>query len=313
MSAKFTTLAALVLCGVSGVSAQQKHEIETTSRWVDGTSLEINAVKYPVGSYTVLVKFTERQNTRQSPTFRTVMRGSNQKLLTVAPINAEQPVRCGYRYYYIRGYRHPKLDSAFVYRLPYSTSHEPVTVRELYNLNERHFEGKPVRGWKVWQFMLNEGDTVFAMRKGTVVEIHDGEAPAQAGLQSTYRSRENSILVEHPDGTLCRYSVLENGSLTVAVGDMVYPGTPLARAGTYYEGGERQVRTAVYFPDENPAYDETAPQNGSVFEWVYYNPWFATAGGDTRLQDGAAYRAATSAELVRKEMTKKEIKQRPES
>lgn len=29
MSAKFTTLAALVLCGVSGVSAQQKHEIET--------------------------------------------------------------------------------------------------------------------------------------------------------------------------------------------------------------------------------------------------------------------------------------------
>lgn len=310
MSPKSTTLlAAMLLCGVTGAAAQQKYDIETDTKWVNGTSLEISAVKHTVGSYTILLQFTERENTRQPPTFKTVMRGGSQKLLTVAPINAEQPVRCGYRYHYIRGYRHPKLDSSFVYRLPYSTSREPAVAAELYNLHERYFEGKPVRGWKAWQFLLNEGDTVVAMRKGTVVEVHDGEAPAQAGLQATYRTKENTVLVEHPDGTLCRYSVLDNGSITVKEGDIVYPGTPMAKAGTYYEGGEYQVRTLVYFPDENRDYRPDDPQNRSVFEYIYYNPWFATPEGNIQLRNRTEYKATTSPELVQKEMTKKEIKQ----
>lgn len=309
MPTKSTLLAATLLCGSLGASAQKQYDIETETKWVNGTNLEISAVKHTVGSYTVMLRFTERENTRQPPTFKTVMRGSNQKLLTVMPINAEQPVRCRYSYTYVRGYRSPKLDSAFVYRLPYSVSHEPVAAAELFNLTERYFEGKPVRGWKAWQFNLNEGDTVFAMRKGLVVEVHDGEEPAQAGLQSTYRTKNNHILIEQPDGTLCQYSVLENGSITVKPGDAVYPGTPLGKAGAYYEGGERQVRTIVYFPDENRDYREGDPHNGSQFEWVYYNPWFATSEGNTRLTNRKTYKAVESPELVQKEMTKKEIKQ----
>lgn len=310
MSTQSTTLlAAIFLCGVTGISAQPKYDIETDTKWVNGTSLEISAVKHTVGSYTILLQFTERENTRQPPTFKTVMRGGSQKLLTVAPINVEQPVRCGYRYHYIRGYHHPKLDSSFVYRLPYSTSREPAVAAELFNLNERYFEGRPARGWKAWQFLLNEGDTVLAMRKGTVVEVHDGGAPAQAALQATYRTKNNNVLVEHPDGTLARYSVLENGSIAVRPGDIVYPGTPLGKAGAYYEGGERQVRVQVYFPDENRDYRPDDPQNRSVFEYVYYNPRFATAGGNTRLTNREKYKAVETPELVQKEMTKKEIKQ----
>lgn len=309
MSAKPILLAALLSCGPLSAFAQKgQPDIEVDSKWA-GTSLEISAAKRPVGSYTVLLRFTQRENTRQTPTYKTVMRGSNQKLLTVAPINAEQPVNCQFSYSYIRGYHNPKLDSTFVYRLPYSTSRNPVMAVELFNLNERYLEGKPVRGWKSWQFLLDEGDTVFAMRKGLVVEVHDGEEPAQAGLQSTYRTKNNHILIEQPDGTLCQYSVLENGSITVKPGDAVYPGTPIAKAGTYYEGGEYQVRTLVYFPDENKSFREGDPQNGSVFEWVYYDPWFATQDGNTRLCNRTAYKAFTTPELVQKEMTKKEIKQ----
>lgn len=310
MSVKPTLLAALLSCGPFSALAQQgQPDIELDSKWVNGTSLEISAAKRPVGSYTLLLRFTQRENTRQTPTYKTVMRGSSQKLLTVAPINAEQPVSCRYSYSYIRGYHSPKLDSTFVYRLPYSTSKEPVMAAELFNLTERYLEGKPVRGWKSWQFNLSEGDTVFAMRKGLVVEVHDGEEPAQAGLQSTYRTKNNHVLIEQPDGTLCQYSVLENGSITVRPGDIVYPGTPIAKAGTYYENGEYQVRTLVYFPEENKNYHEGDPQNGSVFEWVYYDPWFATQDGHTRLRNRTAYKAVTTPELVQKEMTKKEIKQ----
>lgn len=309
MSAKPILLAALLCCGPFSAFAQQgQPDIEIDSKWV-GTSLEISATKRPVGSYTIQLRFTQMQNTRQSPTYKTVMRGSSQKLLTVAPINAEQPVDCRFSYSYVQGYHSPKLDSSFVYRLPYSTSREPVVAAELFNLNERYLDGKPVRGWKSWQFSLREGDTVFAMRKGLVVQVHDGEEPTQAGLQSTYRNKSNRIIIEHPDGTLCQYSVLENGSIAVKPGDMVYPGTPIAKAGAYYDGGEYQVRTLVYFPDENKNFREGDRQNGSVFEWVYYDPWFATPEGDSKLHNRRAYKAVASPELVRKEMTKKEIKQ----
>lgn len=306
---KYLTGAWFLGASLSIASAQPQAEIETSSRWVNCTSLEINAEKHTPGSYTVLLVFTERQNTRQTPTFKTVMRGNTQSLLTVKPIQPEQPVRCAYRYHYIRGYRSPKLDSGFVYRLPYSTAREtPVRARSLFNLRERYFDNKPARGWSAWQFLLTEGDTVFAMRKGIVVEVHDGEKPAQAGLQSTYRSKENFVLVEHPDGTLGRYSVLDNGTITVKEGDVVFPGTPIAQAGTYYEGGERQVRVCVYFPDENPAFRANVATNLSAFEWVYYNPWFATSEGLRQLVDLGTYRAVSSPELVRREMTKKEIK-----
>ncbi len=302
---------ALLALGQSGATAQNtRPDIEVDSRWVE-TSLEINAIKHTLGSYTLLLQFSELENTRQSPVYKTVMRGASQKLLTVAPVQAERPVGCRYAYSYIRGYRSPKLDSAFIYRLPYSTMKgEAVRAISLFNLNQRYFDGQPVRGWSAWEFRLAPGDTVFAMRKGLVVEMHDGEEPADEGIAATYRSRANYVLVEQPDGTLCRYEVLEKGSIAVRPGDVVYPGTPIARAGTYYEGGEYQVRIAVYFPDENPRFRQGDSKNGSAFEWVYYNPRVATAQGEIRLQHGRTYRAVSSPELVQREMTKREIKQR---
>lgn len=304
-------LATLLAFGGLGASAQTgQPDIELDTRWVE-TSLEVNATKRTPGSYTLVVRFSQLENTRQSPVYKTVLRGASQKLLTVTPVQPERPVGCSYTYSYVRGYRSPKLDSAFVYRLPYSTTKgEAVRALSLFNLNQRYFDGQPMRGWSAWEFRLAPGDTVFAMRKGQVVEVHDGEEPADEGVASTYRSRANSVLVEQPDGTLCRYEVLEKGSIAVRPGDMVYPGTPIARAGTYYERGEHQVRIAVYFPDENPNYRPGDPKNGAAFEWVYYAPRFATAQGDIRLQHGRAYRAVSSPELVQREMTKREIKQR---
>ena len=147
-----------------------------------------------------------------------------------------------------------------------------------------------------------------AARKGTVVEVHDGAAQLESHLSASYHSDNNNVLIEHPDGTLCNYSVLEAGSIQVREGDIVYPGTPIARAGSYNEGtAETQVRMLIYFPDEKP--NVTSPNTETFFEWVYYNPHFATAEGTCQLQDGRSYQAVSSPELVQAEMTKREIKQ----
>lgn len=308
MSAKQFLLVAALLCSSLALSAQKKAEIEISSKWVNNTNLEISAVKHTVGSYTIVLVFTERQNTRQSPTFKTIMRGPSQRLLTVEATNPDRPVNCAYRYTYVRGYHHPKLDSSFIYRLPYSTSHAPVKARTIENLTTAFFNGKPARGWKAWQFSLNPGDTVFAARKGTVVEVHDGATQLASHYSASFHSDYNSILIEHPDGTLCNYSVLETGSIQVREGDIVYPGTPLARAGSYNEGGEKtEVRMYVYFPYEKQ--NITSPNAEYFLEYAYYNPIFATAAGNYKLQDGKSYQAISSPELVQTEMTKREIKQ----
>ena len=83
---------------------------------------------------------------------------------------------------------------------------------------------------------MEKGDTVYATRRGTVVEVgipeREPDAPA-AGLTS----ESPDLLVEQPDGTLAWYISPDGDNVLVEVGDEVLPGTPLALAGSY--DGER--------------------------------------------------------------------------
>ncbi len=284
-------------------------DVEVTHRRMsDGKSQEIIAQKNKPGSYTVFIRFTMLQNIRQAQTYRTTVRGDNERLLTLQPEKPDQGWNFNYRYWYIRGYKPSKLDSSFVYRLPYSTGKSAVRALSLYNLNERHFDDKPSRGWSSFEFMLEKGDTVFAMRKGQVVNIVDQHDPLPEEMSVSYHSESNDITIEHPDGTTGMYRVFERGSMLVKEGDMVYPGTPLGLAGSFSENGNYMIRFHVAYPELNRNYKEGDPANSSVFEWVFYNPYFLTTDGVRQLSSGETYRSASSPELVQREMTKREIK-----
>lgn len=302
-------LLGLALVSLSQFANAQFRPVELDSRWVEtdeGTNLEVSAQKNGPGTRTLFIEFTQLQNAKQSPTFSTVVRG-DKPILTIKPVNKNDYPKVNWRSWSIQGHHNPKLDSSFVYRLPYGTAKAPVAVYEMYNLNQQHFNGNPVRGWKAFEFHLERGDTVFACRKGTVVEVIDGHAMLSADQDAGYHSENNRLTIEHEDGTLGYYSVFENQSIRVKEGDAVYPGSMLGKAGAFSEGGQYQIRFHASYPTVIKNFKSEVHR--SPFEWIYYNPFFATAdAGAMQLEHGQKYRAFSSDALVQKEMTKKEIK-----
>lgn len=291
-------------------SAQNRnttHDVELYSNTRSDHGVEILAKKREAGSYTVVVFFTSLENAQIPGTQKYVIHNEG-TLFTLTPLNADKSIRYQYNYRYIRGHEPRKVDSAFVYRLPFSTQKgKTVKVNQLYNINERYFKEKSLRGWKSFQFYLSEGDTVFAARKGIVVQIEDGHEPGEKNRPVSFSSTNNSLIIEHPDGTLATYQVFDKGSFLVSTGETVYPGTPLGKAGTYYKGGEYQIRFMVSYPELSPAINAINPEK-NPFTIVYYNPHFLTPEGVVQLKHGKSYKAATSRDLEQKEMTKKELK-----
>lgn len=301
---------ALTIGSVGSVCAQNVPFEFDWKKNGDNTTQELVAInKTQLGTFTLYIELKNIINVRLQRKHTVLVRNSGDRILTMKPIDEERPMDVDVaRVGIARGYRSKNLDSSFVYRLPYSTSKSAVRALSLYNLDERHFDGNPARGWKAFEFALERGDTVFAVRKGQVILVIDQYDLLPKGMEASYNSQSNDVVVEHPDGTLGSYQVFERGSICVREGDVVYPGTPLGRAGTFSENGNYMIRFFVSYPDTNPNYNEDDPNNSSVFEQVYYNPHFLTPEGVRQLTHRESYRSASSAELVQREMTKRELK-----
>ncbi|MDR1056602.1 MAG: M23 family metallopeptidase [Prevotellaceae bacterium] len=297
------------ICGTQGSWAQtNRRDVELATEYTNkGVDIWGNA--NAVGSYTVFIRFSALNNTQHMSSYSAILAGRS-KIISFKPIDEQKSVSCRYSYYYVRGYKNRKVDSTFIYRLPFSIlKTDSVRVLSLFNVNERYFNQSSDHNWIAWQFSLNQNDTVFAMRKGLVVKIVDSYDPVdKEGVVVSYQTERNSVTVEHADGTLCYYRVMEKGAFMVSEGDVVYPGTPLGKAGTFNKGGNYQVRISISYPEIDKELAKKPVENKSVFKNVYYNPYFVTQGGTQQLLHGKYYKSVSSAELIRQEMTKKEIK-----
>lgn len=274
------------------------------------STFNIEAILNKPGSYTVLIRFLKQENMHEPKTLLKVVKSPGY-ILKITPNDPKKSIDCRYNYSFTSGYEPRNVDSAFVYRLPYSTNRsEPVQINYLYNVSQRYLNRDRSIHWNSLQFKLEKGDTIFAMRKGEVVRIQDSFDPMEREERVSYTSKANSITIEHTDGTICRYDIFEKGSFMVSEGDIVYPGTPLGLCGQQNETqGDYQLKLGVHYPIVNPEYDPNDPKS-PTFLYVYYNPVFATDQGNVKLVRQEKYRAVSSKELEQKEMTKKEIKRR---
>ena len=256
------------------------------------------------GSYTVMLNFSELGNCTESKV-RSIIVNSTGPILRLRPVDPEKPINYRYSYRYVQGVINPpKVDSLFVYRLPFSTSADRE-ARFLYNISNRIFGSDNTVRWKSFQFITNPADTVFAARKGVVVSVEDKHDPLAGVGRVSMNSDNNRVVVEHADGTFARYGVLQQGSIMVREGDTVYPDTPMALAGSL-DGEVYQIRFDVYYKvdnrSDNPKWADYLTSD------VFIDPVFATAAGNTRLAEYRIYTPEVSEELVIREMTKKEIK-----
>jgi len=180
----------------------------------------------------------------------------------------------------------------FIYRLPFSAgkSTTPITMEA------KQIDNQPLpQGWRPVDFILEKGDTVFAIRRGKVINI---------GFSDKNRST-SSMAVEHADGSVAVYNNLENGTMMVALEDIIYPDTPLALAGPYGENTYR-VGIRVWSLMKNPKY---VPDTGQMpFDFSYIDPVFATPDGPMQYISGEPITAAIDNDIIIKEMTRQEIK-----
>lgn len=258
-------------------------------------SIMVSGIMY--GTLTYEFVFTRLENCAEFSRIAVSYEGEGE-VLRLNPIDRNLPIR--YSTYTVSsrlGKLNPIPNEKIIYRLPYSLK-DSLKCHTLYNVNEKYLKDTASIGWKSFQFLMNKGDTVFAMRKGMVVEIvNEYEVPDR----DYSHVKSNLVSIEHDDGTIACYKVLEKNSFMVKEGDAVFPGTPLALAGTIGES-KYQVKVYVYYNVSNNKYAGTR----SILQYAYVNPLFATSSGVKQLVRGDKYRPVCPLEVITSEMSKKE-------
>lgn len=300
MRIKFLLFTALmVVCSFSYAQDDLLRTLKVSSEWDQNDNLVYTAEKPFPGTVSLLMKFDNVKNFR-IPENVFIIRSSGQ-FLSLRPIDKEGESSCQISYAWSYGNVRAKVDTEHTYLLPYPVERSGRCIFT-YNMRDSLFRNKAKvdrnKDFFAVRFYLEEGDTVYAARKGVVIKTIDGQSvdKSLAGKVS-YSSNENYITIEHGDGTCAEYSCLKEGSIAVEPGDMVYPGTPLALAGTF-DGESHYLDFSVF----------SLVLDDNTFVTKYYKPVFSTDKGVIRLEHGEYYKPVITRELITGEMTKKEKK-----
>lgn len=296
---------ALLLLGLPQLAAAQ--ELVLTSAYNERNQFVINVQKNVPGTYYLEIDFTELRDA--SPNHRTGVQPfvvtSSRPLITISPaISGGAAPGVGYSARYWQGNPQSQPDTAFVYRLPFSTVVERRVDSLSLIMGEYRAQAHNI-DWYSLQFRMEPGDTIYAARAGQVIQVTEAEGGPSATAEGriTYKRDVNRIIVEHADGSYAEYSVLEN--VAVRKGDWVWPHTPIGLAGSY-DGENYQIRLSVYYhrlPPRGKSYEN------AKFEYHYIRPFFLTAEGAVRLRMRESYRPVATVNLITREMSRREARQ----
>lgn len=303
MSSKYIGII-LFLFYYTQLSAQEA-KLTVSAKRNDDKSITFSYEKVDNGTHTIVLKFRELTNTNP-PRSEFSVSGYNGDLVTLKPTRPEQQITYSYTYRYIRGKLRTAANEDIVYALPYGAS-TPIRVSEAKYLRSSFFGAEEPPGWKAYNFFTHEQQAARVSRKGEVVEIID-EYESDKLDEYQYTSRRNSILIEHADGTLMRYSGLAHGSIKVKLGQKLLPGDEL---GLNTKVGENSYMVAcmIYYLKtvDFGSVSGNVQTAGSIYGFV--TPHFAVNSGDKIiLKDKETYKAAIDKELIIQEMNKKELK-----
>ena len=251
------------------------------------------------GSYYLKVSFNKLNNSLNiNNVFYKVLKNKSGYLFKLRPVNKSRGISFSYSYFYIMGKPNPKIDTSFVYLLPFKEGKniyfEPITK----NVKE-YFGAKPAENFYKYQFISKNPDTVCAVRKGTVISVVD-KYSVDTTLAYSYSSERNRITIEHKDGTFADYTGFHKDKIFVKTGDIVYPGTELGVLDRYDKSKQYQLRLGFFFLKK--------PKSNFKSEYKYFTPYFLTSNGVEKLQPEKNYTVKVSGEIVMKEMKRKEKK-----
>ncbi len=282
------------------VQAQKKTVNVYSERDSNNGTVTIDADNNTKATYTLMINFTTLQNTNHSftnPYLTSIEPGKN-TILILNKSSSGGSIRYSYKYNFRKGCFKTVADKDIIYMLP-SSENKDVTVKYLKNFSSDKFGNELPKDWVSYGFLLSVGDTVFAARKGKVIQLkHSGSVENE---HSVYDSKRSGIVLEHKDCTFGKYSNVDH--FFVKEGEMVYPGQALGILMARANKESDYMIFSIYYPDI-----KTSVAGKLSSENIYIPALFDVDAKKTQLEEGVKYRSKHRFEIISQEMKKKEIK-----
>jgi hypothetical protein len=300
----------LLIFGTTFLTFAQSSDISVTYERGSDNSITFNYEKKLPGSYTISVKLTQVQNCLTSD-YEGVIQNSTGTLFKLRPLRSDEGITFSYSYTYVHGNMNPKVDSTFTYALPFKKGKKMSPIA-LSFIGKTYFKDAEPKNWKAYRFTFKTPDTACAIRKGIVIKIED-KYQSDTSISVDYTSKQNSILIEHEDGSMAFYAGFLKNSFLVKEGDTVFPQTNLGILSKYDSNKNYYLSVQVYFFTKMKMNDYLEKRAGQTLAkqqhfQEYINPIFLTTEGKTKLVQRKEYIAEMNEETMIKEFTKKEIK-----
>ena len=239
-------------------------------------SVDFTYTKAAVGSYIVSINFGKLVNGVTSVTKFNATADSG-LLFKLKPINKNKKIDFLYTYSTTQGYLNPIVNPDIVYSLPFKEG----KVVKIYAITRNDVSPEK---WKSYLVYSRSQDTIFSMRKGTVVVIRDlFEKDQDEVTKKTTTIVKKQIVIEHADGTFATYWGVEEKSISVTLGQKVDAQTQLGIMDRYNDDTFKFVFNVYYHEP-----DEKNKKNFKGIE-VAFSPNFLTQKGVGKLLDKREY------------------------
>ena len=297
----------LLLLFIPLISFGQTNIIDVDYVINNDNSVSFNYKKNVVGSYLVILEFSNLSNTRAQRRVSKILKNNSGSLfLKLKPINDENSIGFQYRTMYFKGSVNSKVNEDYPYILPFNKG-DKITPRDLYSIENRYLNEEVPEGWKSYSFTFNEKKVVKAIRKGIVIEIKDTYTPDYS-IEASFYSEQNSISIEHIDGTVATYKGFDKNTIQLKEGETVYPQTTLGQLVKYDKRDIYRLYLTLYSYTTKDNISLFSLNSSDDYGITYLTPKFYIKNSLEILKDNNEYLVDFDEKTQFKEMRKKEIK-----
>ncbi len=271
-------------------------------------SATINYAKSKIGSYCIKLH-SIILNEKPISSLKKTADSETGIVTTILPNPGERITKLTYKSSIALGKCDCKPDFKFTYTLPFKKG-KKIKVSAIKSPSHKIKNKQNTENWQYFKFTpKSEIDSVFAMRRGTVIKVVNNNI-IKITKDLSYKSKSNYIIVEHKDGTLARYDIFKKNSIVVRSGDQIFPGDFLGIIGKYGKNKNPQLRISFYYLNPKAPFliQEKQKLGEEYTPNIYFSPVFLTKNGVKKLQDEDIVISEFNNDLVRLEMTKKEKK-----
>ena len=250
------------------------------------------------------IKFSNKENTYTS-NYNGVVKHQSGLLFKMKATDKSERIRYSYSSSWIRGVPNPKVDSTFVYTLPFKKGNK-LYAREQGYAKETYFGTVRPVSWKAYSFGTKTTDTVCSIRKGLVIDIVN--TFEKDTLKKEFTTQKNRIIIEHKDGTIAIYKGFNKNSILVKLGQTVYPQTSLGLMDKSKKGIHYISLMVSYLinNDFEELKNRSFTRGKSANKFI--TPFFYSPEGSFQLENKTEYIVEFDTSILTKEFTKREIK-----